>query len=211
MVPYRLHCFAQSGNSYKVALYLQLAGIPWEPVFVDFFAGKETQRPDWRGGVNVMGEAPVLERDGRRHSQSGAILTWLADTTGHFAPADADERYEALRWMFFDNHKFTSYYATLRFLLAFAKTGETPVTEWLRGRVKGAYGVADKHLAGRTFLVGDRPTIADLSMAGYVFYPEETGVSWADYPALSAWRERIRALPGWVHPYELMPGHPLPA
>lgn len=211
MEPYRLHCFAQSGNSYKVALYLQLAGIAWEPVFVDFFAGKETQRTDWRGAVNVMGEAPVLEHGGRRRSQSGAILAWLADTTGHFAPADAEQRYEALRWMFFDNHKFTSYYATLRFLLAFAKTGETPVTEWLRGRVKGAYGVADRHLAQQPFLVGDRPTIADLSMAGYVFHPEETGVDWADYPALSAWRERIRALPGWVHPYELMPGHPLPA
>jgi glutathione S-transferase len=48
-------------------------------------------------------------------------------------------------------------------------------------------------------------------MCGYLFWPEEIGVDWADYPHIGAWLERIRALPGWVHPYELMPGHPLPA
>ena len=211
MARYKLHCFAQSGNAYKVALYLRLAGLDWEPVFIDFFAGKATFAADWRDSVNIMGEAPVLESDGVPRSQSGAILTWLAETTGHFAPQGADGRFEALRWMFFDNHKFTSYRATLRFLLAFAKTGETPVTAYLRQRAKGAYAIVDKHLAARAFMLGPTPTIADFSLVGYVFYPEEIGVDLADYPAIAAWRERIRALPGWVHPYELMPGHPLPA
>lgn len=210
MARYKLHCFAQSGNAYKVALYLQLAGLDWEPVFIDFFAGKATFAEDWRANVNAMGEAPVLEIEGVRRSQSGAILTWLADSTGHFAPKGADARYEALRWMFFDNHKFTSYRATLRFLLAFAKTGETPVTAYLRQRAKAAYAIVDAHLAGRAFLLGDEPCIADFSLAGYVFYPEEIGFGLADYPAILAWSERIRALPGFVHPYELMPGHPLP-
>ncbi|MHB2168468.1 glutathione S-transferase family protein [Alsobacter sp. R-9] len=211
MARHRLHCFAQSGNAYKVALYLQLAGLDWEPVFVDFFKGGETRRPEWREGVSAMGEVPVLERGGQRYSQSGAILTMLAETEGHFAPKDADERYEALRWILWDNHKFTSYLATLRFLCGLQKTGETPVTEFLRARATAAFGIADRHLATRAFMLGDRPTIVDLSMAGYVFYPEETGIDWAAFPALSAWRERISSLPGWVHPYELMPGHPLPA
>ena len=211
MADYKLHCFAQSGNAYKVALYLTLAGLDWEPVFVDYFRAAEVRSPEWRASVNEMGEAPVLEHGGRKMSQSGAILTWLADTTGHFAPEGDDERYEALRWMFFDNHKFTSYYATLRFMCGLAKTGETPVTEFLRTRARAAMAVADKHFEASAFVLGQRPTIADMSMAGYVFYPEETGIDWADYPALSAWRERIRGLPGWVHPYDLMPGYPLPA
>lgn len=59
-------------------------------------------------------------------------------------------------------------------------------------------------------MLGARPSIADFSLAGYAFYDEQTGIDWADYPALSAWREHMRALPGWVHPYTLMPGHPLP-
>jgi glutathione S-transferase len=100
---YRLHGFCQSGNTYKVAFLLRALGQPWEPVFVDFMHGA-TRRPDWRETVNAMGEAPVLEADGRRLTQSGAILTWLADRHGAFGGRDADERYEVLRWLLFDNH-----------------------------------------------------------------------------------------------------------
>ncbi len=73
-------------------------------------------------------------------------------------------------------------------------------------------GIVDKRLEKYPFLVGERPTIADLSLAGYFFYPvEEFGFDVADgRPHIAAWRERIRALPGWAHPYDLMPGHPLP-
>jgi glutathione S-transferase len=157
-----------------------------------------------------MGEVPVLEHRDQRLTQSGVILDYLAERFGKFGWAGEDERREILRWLLWDNHKLTSYVATLRFLLQFMKTGETPVTEFLRGRVRGALAVLDGHLADRRFAVGERPTIADLSMCGYLFWPEEFGVDWRDHPQIGAWLERIRALPGWVHPYELMPGHPLP-
>src|SRR5437762_11734984 len=98
MAQYKLHCFSQSGNSYKAALYLACAGLDWEPVFVDFFKGA-TREAKWRESVNEMGEAPVLEHGTKRISQSGAILTYLAEATGKFAPADADERLQALRWL----------------------------------------------------------------------------------------------------------------
>src|SRR5215510_4220931 len=97
MAQYRLHCFCQSGNSYKAALYLSCAGLDWEPVFVDFFKGA-TREAEWRSAVNEMGEAPVLETDGKKLSQSGAILSYLADQTGKFRPAGDAERLEALRW-----------------------------------------------------------------------------------------------------------------
>src|SRR5215510_9091572 len=96
MAQYRLHCFCQSGNSYKVALYLSCAGLDWEPVFVDFFHGM-TRQASWRESVNEMGEAPVLEHAGQKLSQSGAILTYLAEQTGKFAPANRDDRLAALR------------------------------------------------------------------------------------------------------------------
>jgi len=112
MAHYRLHCIGASGNSYKVALYLNCAGLDWEPVGVDF-AGGETRTADWRAGTNAMGEVPVLEVAGMRMSQSGAILMWLAETVGKFAPAD-DQRFEALRWLLFDNHRFTNNYAMHR-------------------------------------------------------------------------------------------------
>lgn len=82
--------------------------------------------------------------------------------------------------------------------------------DFLRERSNAALGVLNRHLSDRAFALGARPTIADLSMCGYLFWPEEIGVDWGDFPNLGAWLERIEALPGWVHPYELMPGHPLP-
>jgi len=205
---YRLYCFAQSGNAYKAALMLELCGADWEPRFVDFFGG-EGRSPEYRA-VNVMGEVPVLEHGTRRLTQSGVILDYLAERFGKFGPGDGDERREVLRWILWDNHKLTSYTATLRFLRTFMRTGATPVTEFLEGRMKSALGVLEAHLSSRAFAVGDRPTIADLSMCGYMFWPEEIGVDWSGYPHIRRWLADIAALPGWVHPYELMPGHPLP-
>src|SRR5206468_1061950 len=114
---YKLYCFAQSGNAYKAALMLAVTGSNWAPRFVDYFGG-ETRTPAYRA-INVMGEVPVLEHEGRQLTQSGVILDYLAERTGHFGPANGDERRDILRWLFYDNHKLTSYTATYRFLRTF--------------------------------------------------------------------------------------------
>ena len=209
MTEYRLYCFAQSGNAYKAALMLALSGADWEARFVDYFNG-ETRTPEYRA-INIMGEVPVLEHGSRRLSQSGVILDYLAERTGKFGAADDDARREIMRWLLWDNHKLTSYTATLRFLLTFAKSGETPVTEFLRGRMTGALGILNSHLGTHQFAIGDQPSIADISMCGYLYWPEEFGVDWKDYPNVGRWLGDIAQLPGWVHPYQLMPGHPLPS
>lgn len=210
MAEYQLYCFAQSGNAYKPALMLNLCGADWQPRFVDFFNG-ETRGQDFRA-INPMGEVPVLDHGGKILTQSGIILDYLADRFGKFGAAadDEDERREIWRWILFDNHKLTANIATYRFLLRFAKTGETPVTDFLKGRFEAALKVLNGHLEGREFVAAERPTIADLSISGYLFWPDEFDVTWDDYRAIGAWLKRIEALPGWVHPYELMPGHPLP-
>lgn len=210
MADYKLYCFAQSGNAYKAALTLALCGASWEARFVDFFNG-ETRTPAYRSEVNVMGEVPVLEHAGKRLAQTGVILHFLADRFGKFGGANEDERREILRWILWDNHKLTSYIATLRFMETLAKIGEPQVHEFLRGRAVGALGILEGHLAKRSYAVAERLTIADLSMCGYLFWPEEINLDWSKYPAIAAWLGRIRAQPGWVHPYQLMPGHPLPA
>ena len=208
MAEYRLHCMKESGNAYKVALMLALSGCDWQPVWVDYFNG-QTRGESFRAALNEMGEVPVLEHQGKRLSQSGVILDYLAEVTGKFGGRNADEKREILRWVLFDNHKFTSYYATLRFLFGLQKSGETPVVEFLRARTRGAYGIVDKHLTNSAFLLGDAPTVADFSLAGYVFYPEATGIDRAkEFPHIEAWAARLAALPGWKHPYDLMPGSP---
>ncbi len=203
-----LYCFAQSGNAYKTALMLNLCGADWAPRFVDFFNG-ETCTPEYRE-INEMGEVPVLEHDGLRLSQSGVILDYLAKTLGRFGGSGEAEAREILRWILWDNHKLTSTIATLRFLETLAKSGDPAVIDFLRQRATTALGVLDKHMAGRDFVATERASIADISLCGYLFWPDELGVSWNDYPNIGAWLERIAALPGWVHPYQLMPGHPGP-
>ena len=206
---YTLYCFAQSGNAYKPALMLELAGADWQPRFVDYFNG-ETRTPAYRA-INVMGEVPVLEHRGRHLAQSGAILDYLAETTGRFGPADPDERREIMRWLLFDNHKLTSYTATYRFMRAFVKAPDPALLQEFGKRAEAAWRVLNAHLDGRAFIVADRPTIADLSLCGYLYFDDEIGVDWNMYPHVRDWLARLRALPRWTHPYELMPGHPRPA
>jgi len=171
-------------------------------VLVDFFNG-ETRSDTYLNTVNEMGEAPVLEHRGKRLTQSGVILDYLASLTGKFGWNNEDERREILRWMLFDNHKFSSYIATLRYTISLAKTGESPVTEFLRGRVIKSMGVFEKHLETRRFLLGEKPTIADISAVGYLYYGDELPFELT--PGVKAWSERISTLAGWKHPYELMP------
>jgi glutathione S-transferase len=204
MSEYRLYCVGESGNCFKVALMLNVCGCDWQPVFVDYFNG-ETRGEAYRQSLNELGEVPVLEHGGERMTQSGAILTHLAAKLGRFGGRDERERLEILRWILFDNHKFTSYYATLRWLVGMQKSGDPAVIEFLRGRVLGAFGIVDKHLATRPFLIGEAPTIADFSLVGYQYYEEETTIDRDAFPNIRAWTRRIAALPGWKHPYDLMP------
>jgi glutathione S-transferase len=208
---YKLHGFCQSGNSYKVALLLQALRLPWTAghvTFADFANG--VQRSDtWRQEHNAMGELPVLEVEGKKMTQSAAIMLWLADQHAAYGGQSDDERQEVMRWLFFDNHKFTSYFATLRFMKSFAPAPPDPAVEkFLRGRIDGAFGVAEKHLANRDFIVGSGPTIADMSMGAYLFFPpEESGYDIdKDYPAMARWLARLKLLPGWKPPYEMLPG-----
>ena len=167
--------------------------------------------PDYRA-MNPMGEVPVLEHRGEVLTQSGAILDYLAEALGTFRPAPGQAR-EVLRWILWDNHKLTAKLATWRWMANYLdpEKRNPDIIAFLEGRARTALKVLDQHLQGRDWIVGTTPTIADLSCAGYMFYAEEYPIDWqGDFPAVSAWTARIAALPRWKHPYDLMPGHPVP-
>src|SRR6266704_1033300 len=119
----------------------------------------------------------------------------------------------APRWIIFDNQKVNGFLGPYRFLRCFAKPpGDPAVLAFLKGRIDNNVAILDKRLSSRPFVLGARPTIADLSLVAYLYYPaEEFGF---DIPGqhknIAVWLDRIKALPGWKHPYDLMPGHPLP-
>jgi glutathione S-transferase len=207
MPTYRLHYFPESGNSYKLALMLTLCGQNFEPVWTDF-GGGITRTPEWRRDVNAMGEVPVLEVDGARLTQTAPILLQLAEQYGRFGGESPKENYEVLRWLFWDNHKLTSYMATYRYNRAFTPSPNPHVQKHFRKRIDDFLAILEQHLERNAFAIGDKPTVADFSMMAYLSYPgDETGYNLAvSHPAVNAWLQRIAALPGWRSAYDLLPG-----
>ncbi|MCP5036249.1 MAG: glutathione S-transferase family protein [Rhodobacteraceae bacterium] len=204
----KLYCFGESGNAYKAALTLELSGLKWEPVYVDFFAG-ETRSPEFRE-INPMGEVPVMVDGDITLSQSGVIQDYVSSKSGKLGGRSAAERREILRWQFWDNHKMSSQAGLTRFLMNFLPEDKRPaeVIAFQQGRLKAAYHVLEAELTNRDWLVGDMLTIADISCCGYLFYPEPFGFERADWPHIDAWLTRIEDTPDWKHPYDLMPGSP---
>ncbi len=203
----KLYCFGESGNSYKAALALELSGLNWEPVKVDFFKG-ETRSAEYRQNVNEMGEAPVFIDGDFRTSQSGAIQAYITEKTGKFGGTTQEEKYEVLRWVLWDNHKLSSMAGMTRFLMNFLpeEHRNADVIAFNQGRLKAAYQVLNAHLDGRDWIVGNAPTNADFSCCGYLYYPEPFGFDRAEWPHIDAWLTRLSEQPDWKHPYDLMPG-----
>ena len=205
----KLHCFGESGNSYKAALALEMSGLDWEPVFVDFFKGA-TRTTEYRSEINEMGEAPVLVDGGFSTSQSGTIQAYVTEKSGKFGGKNREENYDILRWVLWDNHKLSSMAGLTRFLINFLpeQHRNPDVIAFNQGRLKAAYQVLNAHLESRDWIVGDGVTNADLSCCGYLYYPEPFGFDRADWPHIDAWLTRLSEQPGWKHPYDLMPGNP---
>ena len=201
----KLYCFGESGNAYKAALTLTLAGYPWEPVFVDFFNGG-TRTPEYRA-LNEMGEVPVLVEGEQVLCQSGVIQYEVVKKTGKLGGESELEQREILRWVLWDNHKMSSQCGTTRFLMNFLppEKRSAEVIQYLQGRLIAAFKVLDGHLQGREWIVGSGPTIADTACCGYLYYPEPFGFDRTAWPNISAWLDRINALPGFRHPYDMMP------
>ena len=109
--------------------------------------------------------------------------------------------------MFWDNHKLSGLIGNTRFLMNFLAPEKRPegVIAFQQGRLKASYTVLNDHLARRNWIAGEAQTIADLSCCGYLYYPEPFGFDRAEWPNIDRWLDRIAALPGWKHPYDMLP------
>jgi len=155
-----------------------------------------------------MGEIPVLEDDGTRLTQTAPILLRLAERYRRLGGRNDEERFEILRWLFWDNHKLTGYMASYRFQRAFTPSPDPAVLDYFRRRLDDFLGILDRHLGDRPFVIGDGPTLADVSMSGYLCFPRhEAGYDFAvSHPAIAAWLSRLAGVAGWQGPYDLLPG-----
>lgn len=201
----KLYCFGESGNAYKAALTLEMAGIDWEPVFVDFFSGEA--RSEAFRKINPMGEVPVLDTGSEILTQSGVIQDWGIEQTGKLGGSTPAERREIWRWVIFDNQKVSGMAGPLRFMMNFLAEDKrnSDVNGFLKGRMIASLKVLEGELSTRDWLVGDGPTVADISCAGYLYYPEPFGFDRTQFLAIDAWLTRLSQAPGWKHPYDLLP------
>lgn len=200
-----LHCFGESGNAYKAAMPLALSGLDWAPAFVDFFNGA-ARTPEFRA-LNPMGEVPVMVDGDVVLTQSGVIQLYVTEVSGKFGGDTPADRREVMRWMFWDNHKLSSLAGNTRFLMHFLPPDKRPaeVIAFQQNRLRASYDTLNRHLDGRKWVVGNGPTHADFCCCGYLYYPEDFGFVRAEWPHIDGWLDRIAALPGWQHPYDLMP------
>ncbi len=202
---YTLHGSPRSGPTYKVGLFLSLAGEPFDYVHVNLREGEHKQPPYL--AKQRFGQVPLLvdNENGRHLCQSASILEYLADRTGKFGGADLDERIRAREWMFWDFDRLAPHIYRPRAARAGLRQFDAAVLAQHETEGKAALKVLDNHLAGRNWLVGDSPTIADIDVYGVIAYAAAGGYDLAAYPNVSAWMGRIQALPGFAPAEALLP------
>jgi glutathione S-transferase len=187
-----------SGNCYKVRLLLAHLGIPYERHSLDVI--DRSDRPELIGHLNPALRVPtIVFDDGRALAESNAIIWYLADGTP-WIPEDAFERAQVLQWQFFEQYDHEPTIAVARFMLSVSGEPERYAAE-LPTKQAGGYRALDameRHLQGRAYLVGDSPTLADISLYGYTHVADEAGLDLSGYPAIRAWLDKIAALPGHV-------------
>jgi glutathione S-transferase len=189
----RLYDYAASGNCLKVRLLLALLGRTYELVPVDIFAG-DTLTAEF-AALNPARTTPVLElEDGSTLAESAAILWYLAEDT-RFLPDDRLERARVLQWLCFER-ALTPAVAGARFQIMTGRTdGETP---FLLDAGGAKLATLDRWLTDRDWVATDAPTIADIALFAYTHVAGDAGLDLAEHPAVTAWLDRVRALPGYV-------------
>jgi len=188
-----------SGNCYKVRLLFAHLGISYDRK--DVSVVDRSNRRELLGELNPSLRVPTLVLDDARPlAESNAILWYFGDGT-RFVPDDAYERAQVLQWMFFEQYEIEPALAVVRFWIAYSGVPEKLVSERrdeLMASGNRALAALDRHLDGREWLVGDRMTIADISLYAYTHVAPEGGFDLVPYPAVRGWHDRLAAEPGHV-------------
>jgi glutathione S-transferase len=205
----RLYDYAASANCYKARLLLALLELDYERVPVDIFAG-DTATAAYRA-MNPAGRTPVLELDsGETIAESNAILLYLGEGTP-FVPDELRERARVWQWLFFEQNLFEPNVGTARFWRLTGRDGLRPDVFAARlESATAAVAALDAGLRDRDFLLGERCTVADVSLYAYAHVAHDAGVDVAPHRDLRAWLGRVEATHGFVNDLEPYPANARP-
>jgi glutathione S-transferase len=191
----------ESGHSYKVSLMMWLADISHSYTEIDIALPREARPEPFRTHA-PYGEVPLLLHGGRAYAQSNALLLYLAEHSRRFGGESPQRMARVREWLFWEANRIGFSLPNLRYGLRFAEAGLAPDVEaMLRARLDADLARLCAELAdGRDFMLDDGASVVDIALCAYLFWADQAGV--AVPPILQAWLERIRALPGWRHPYD---------
>jgi glutathione S-transferase len=154
-------------------------------------------------GINRWGVVPSLRHRGLTILQSNVILDYLARTTGHFEGATEQQRWQAREFLSWEADHITAV-AKVRHSARFRASHPEVIAEY-RPKAEAALSFVDDTVRDRPFLLGDRCTIADIGCWGRMVFMAEGGFEIARWPHLEAWANRLKAMPGFALPYDLIP------
>lgn len=190
-----IYSFVLSGHAHRARLMCSLLGLGMRVTELDLPAG-EHKRPDFLR-LNSMGQVPVLEDEGTVIADSNAILVYLAtkyDTARTWYPSDAVRASRVQRWLSLAAGELARGPAAARRARVFGGVVEEQALTTAARLLQAMEG----ELAGRRFLCGDVPTIADVAMYTYTACSSEGGITLEPYAAVRAWLVRVEALPGFI-------------
>ena len=191
----------RSSSSYKPMLYLSLARLPFSFRTVNLKIGKQNE-PEHLAR-NRYGKVPVLQHRGLTIVQSNVILSYLAQTTGCFEGKTEQDRWTAREWLDWEPDAISNV-AKVRHYSRFREV-DPAVMAYFRPLAEDALSFVEQSLDGRDWLVGDRCSIADIGCWGRMVFMAEGGMNIENWPHLLAWANRIKAMPGFALPYDLIP------
>lgn len=193
--PIRLYRYRLSGHSHRVQLFLSLLGLPVELIDIDL--GARAQKTPEFLAKNPYGQVPVIEDGAVTLSDSNAILAYLALTYGadHWLPRAPEAAATVQRFLSLAAGELAMGPAAARLVNVFGAKLNQEAAQAVAARL---FAVWEIHLAGRPFLAGTQPTIADIAGYSYTAHAPEGGIALDGYPNIRAWLKRIEALPGFL-------------
>ncbi len=197
-----VHGSFTSSSSYKLMLFLALSGLPYSFRTVNLKIG--VQKTPQHMALNRYGQVPVLQHRGLTLIMSNVILDYLARTTGFFEGKSEQDRIRAREWLSWENDAITNV-ARVRHFARFRPDVDRMIVDYFRPSAEAALDFVDKSLEGRQWLVGDSCTVADIGCWGRMVFMAEGGLSLDGRPHAAGWRDRLKAMPGFALPYDLIP------
>lgn len=193
----------ESGHAYKVKLCLTVADIPHEYEVIDIFSARENRAKEFRHNAKFH-EVPLLIEQNQAFTQSNAILLHIAFKYKVLGGQEQVLFNRCKEWLFWEANKLGMCLPQLRADKKFSDSKlNDAVLQWLLRRYEHDINILETELSdGRSYILGKEPSIADFSLCGYLYFADEAHVKVPKY--VQAWLQRISALHGWKHPYQLM-------